>query len=669
MSEIQDQASVGVVPYKRLTFGVVSSLGTTANTIEQASGNDTTSLELVINNNDLTETNTDLYIIDTIAINIYNEASGGTFEHEAVFKVDDVATSSASLNKTKIVFTGSVESYEGDAFSLGTAGKDTQFHFMVRTPYGMTIPQVSEPGYIIRYDGDGIPEATKINFSSFTDDNQNLDDRSLYNIGNTTYDTQTFTISGTHNLDAEEDLFHVFPLNAVPIFTITMLDGQYAEVTLQYQTARWYIIWPAGLKWAWHEPKQGPSSTSGDYQITFKKVNGQITGYFLDPDILEQINTQPSPIRHYVGGVSRKKDEIIRYQNILYLVLEDNDGSDLPVNNPTQYQPMTSDSIVGFGEIADDQAVEYNFEQAEAVATDTADATQNITANVDQTLLSDFPLQIVREDSGKFECRSGSTTMTFDTDLTVDLFTWGEPDARTGSLTLEARVYDSSADSTGSWETVATNTSISMAQGEHSTSVTLTHTDRTYSMDRGDTIEFRWVWSVNIVSPRVTINLGQENPFPAQVTGAAENLSVVTSTSDNKLVSKVYNDSGTVVTTDLLDFNTATGKPYYIGPKVNVRELTTISSLTPDCDQYTHYNISNQAGTLSLHTPTGDNVVIGTTIVFYVKSTSNRTISYNSNYIKAAGDLLTTLTADKAMIITAMHVGNSKWATLSVEQE
>ena len=59
---IQDQASVGVVPFKRITFDVVSSLGTTANTIEHASGNDTTSLELVINNTGLIETNTDLYL-------------------------------------------------------------------------------------------------------------------------------------------------------------------------------------------------------------------------------------------------------------------------------------------------------------------------------------------------------------------------------------------------------------------------------------------------------------------------------------------------------------------------------------------------------------------------------------------------------------------------------
>ena len=669
LDDIQDRASVSVVPIKRITFDVVSTIGTTANTIEHRADNDTSDLELVVNNSDLVELNTDLYLIDTVAINIYNEGSGGTFEHEAVFKVDSTTTSSAGLNKTKLVFNGSVESYDGDSFSLGSVGNDTRLHFMVRNPYGMTVPQVADHNDVARYNSQGQVEAGKITFSSFTDDNQNLNDRSLYNIGNTSYDTQAFTISGTHNLDAREDLNHELTLNAVPIFIINMRDGQYAEVTLKYQTARWYIIWPAGIVWPWHEPKQGPSSTSGDYHIRFQKINGEIRGYFLDPDILAEIDVAPSPIRHYVRDISYKKDEIIRYQNILYLVLVDNDGSNLPVNNATQYKPMTSDSIVGFGEIADDRAVEYNFEVTEAVATDADDVTQTIITNVDETLLSDFPLQIVREDSGKFECRSGSTTMTFDTDLTVDIFTWGEPDARTGNLRLQARHYDSSADTTTAWQQLASNGSISMAQGEHATEVTLTHQDKTFSMDRGDTLEFRWAWTVNIASPRVSINLGQENPFSAQITGAAENLSVVTSTSDNKLVSKVYNDSGTVVTTDLVHFNTATGKPYYIGPKTNVRELTTISSLTPDCDEYTHYTISNQAGTLSLHTPIGDNVVIGTTIVFYVKSTSNRTISYNSNYIKAGSDLITTLTANKAITITAMHVGNSKWSTVSVEQE
>ena len=128
-----------------------------------------------------------------------------------------------------------------------------------------------------------------------------MNDRSLYNIGNTSYDTQAFTISGTHNLDATEDLNHELTLNAVPIMTIDMLDGQYAEVTLKHQTARWYIIWPAGIVWPWHEPKQGPSATSGDYHIRFQKINGQIRGFFLDPGILDEIDVAPSPIRHYVS--------------------------------------------------------------------------------------------------------------------------------------------------------------------------------------------------------------------------------------------------------------------------------------------------------------------------------------------------------------------------------
>lgn len=56
-------------------------------------------------------------------------------------------------------------------------------------------------------------------------------------------------------------------------------------------------------------------------------------------------NRTPSPIPTYVTGVRRKKDELVEYLGVIYLVLKDNYGGTLPANNPTEYRPLDSETI------------------------------------------------------------------------------------------------------------------------------------------------------------------------------------------------------------------------------------------------------------------------------------------------------------------------------------
>ena len=109
---------------ERIRFDIVQSIGSAANSIMHASGNDTDEITLIV-------PNANANIAEAAIINFYGEHSGGSFNYEGQFSVTGHQVSPSGLDNTKIVFTGEVisEHSDTDVFALGIVGNDVELLF------------------------------------------------------------------------------------------------------------------------------------------------------------------------------------------------------------------------------------------------------------------------------------------------------------------------------------------------------------------------------------------------------------------------------------------------------------------------------------------------------------------------------------------------------------
>ena len=135
---------------RRVTLEVVETIGSAASTIEHASGNDTTTLTVVV-----PVAHADIGNAESVMI--YDEHSGGTFNYEAQFLITGHVASAVDLDKTKVVFTGRVLDHAGDTFSLGTVGNDVRMFFVDNEPISRHLPIVNDENKVPSWDSNSRP--------------------------------------------------------------------------------------------------------------------------------------------------------------------------------------------------------------------------------------------------------------------------------------------------------------------------------------------------------------------------------------------------------------------------------------------------------------------------------------------------------------------------------
>ena len=135
---------------RRVTLEVVENIGTTVDTIQHASGNDTTTLTLIV-----PAAHADIGNAESVMI--YDEHSGGTFNYEAQFLITGHTASASGLDNTKIVFTGRVLDHAGETFSLGTVDNDVRMFFVDNEPISRHLPIVNDENKVPSWDSNSRP--------------------------------------------------------------------------------------------------------------------------------------------------------------------------------------------------------------------------------------------------------------------------------------------------------------------------------------------------------------------------------------------------------------------------------------------------------------------------------------------------------------------------------
>ena len=677
LNEIQAKATVGMVAVSRKTLEVVTTLGTTASTIRHASGNDTTTLEMIVPNTELLNTEIQRNIFEALIIDIYNEQSDDEFGYEAEFRVDSYTTETEGLtNNTKITFTGAIIDQNSATFSLGTVGNDTRLHFFVREDYGVVLPTIADQHKGIFYNHDNLPKIRRPNMSDL--ENLDAEGREFIDVGQVAYDDHTNSPGPTHVINGNKHL-HDYTLSlGDPVFTVNIDNGETARLVLKYSGERRTLIWPFGLKWMWGMvPGKGPTASSGDYTIFLWKVNGQVRGLFLDPDRMKDIGTAKM-FQHFILGVPTERGQVRIYQNQLFVYTSDDNGTAIPPGNDNCVN-ITSPEMSDFGIAYNETPINFGLETAAGVAADTDDAAQEIDANIEETSLSQFPLNVIKRDDtddNKFIAVVDGVTLKLDPgNLTAQLVTGGEPEARTLNIKLQYRKYDSDVPSTGSWITIG-NETISIAAGVHLTDLTLAKTNAiTINLDRNDTVELRWLVDTTIGStPAFTLNHGQELSIPVKLSGASQDYHVLalgTGSNAGWLVSIVIDTTGTKTERRLLNMGTG----FVAAPKVNGSSSTHASSYTPKPKEETHKVYTGLTGTFRLNNPDGSDIPIGTTFVVILKDNgTSRTINYGDSGDSGDGDyetggaaLITATTPGKKLTSVIVNDGD-KYVVYQQEQ-
>ena len=293
--------------------------------------------------------------------------------------------------------------------------------------------------------------------------------------------------------------------------------------------------------------------------------------------------------------------------------------------------------------------------------------------------MSQFPLNVIKRDDtddNKFIAVVDGVTLKFDSgNLTAQLVTSGEPEARTLNIKLQYRKYDSSGSSTGSWITMGSET-ISIAAGVHLTDLTLAKSNTiTINLDRNDTVELRWLVDTMVgATTPFTLNHGQELSIPVKLTGASQDYNVLalgTGSNAGWLVSIVIDTDGTKTERRLIDMSNG----FVAAPKVNGSTSTTLSSHTPTPKEETHKEITAQAGTFRLNNPDGSDIPLGTTFVLWLKDDgTSRTINYGDSGDSGDGDYATggaaliTATTPGKVLTSVIVKRTDKWSVYQQEQ-
>ena len=306
----------------------------------------------------------------------------------------------------------------------------------------------------------------------------------------------------------------------------------------------------------------------------------------------------PSDILEYEFGAAYAAHTIVRYQDVLYrsrvaIALSD----EIPPLDPDNFAEITTHRLESYGEVADQQAAHFGFQDQTFAAQDSTQPAQDADADISNGRSDDVPQGIIQRTAGRngYEAQVDDVVLFFDNDTSwnVPLTTQNasDTDAAVGSILFQVRVND-----TGDFTTLYSG-SINLAGGADGTFdigmiAVGTDNERTYTLDTDETLEFIWSWNVGVgsIASSTVYNTDTDTPLQCKVSGIVEARHIIahgTGTFEGMITATP--SEGTEIA--IIDLEGDDG-PTYVGPVdetaiipgTNGQVLSTVSGATAWAD-------------------------------------------------------------------------------------
>ena len=272
----------------------------------------------------------------------------------------------------------------------------------------------------------------------------------------------------------------------------------------------------------------------------------------------------PAELGAFTLGDDYSRDDIVRYQDVLYRALADiTAASEVPPFSSTQWVALSSHIITDLGEVKDEAPAELRLADEATAAQAAADGVENIPLTGQD--LKGHPQSLVFvNDSDEIEAREDNVEIKFDSSdsITVQLAAFNQSGNATFTLALQVEESINS----GTWVDVKSGGGTK--SDTSAIEITLTNTsDVSFDLDDGDTLSLRYAYDVTAG----TIPIGAITP--AIVGGAISTLQVLFTGRSGTEHTLGFDSAGDLsfyesiggAETVLIDADAANG-PTYIGP-------------------------------------------------------------------------------------------------------
>ena len=279
-----------------------------------------------------------------------------------------------------------------------------------------------------------------------------------------------------------------------------------------------------------------------------------------------------STIQDFVFGSGYDKDDVVRYQDVLYRVINDvAPAREIPPLDSTNWAEISSHRIEGYGEIHDHTSARADFDGF-SIGAPLTGTSEDFIANIHPNQIEDIPAGLLVVDSGKLKARIDGVGVTVPADedyqFTFISFVENSGDsypAYGGAIQVMARVILAD-DTIGAWRILKSVAFNFLANDQGGVLTTVGTSDVSFNLDTDDELEFgfRHV-AVSGSRHESFVTFSQTDHLELEISGIRETRHVLAhGTGDNEgQITIEKSDDGTV--TPIIDVE-AHGGPTYVGP-------------------------------------------------------------------------------------------------------
>ena len=517
-------------------------------TLHFAANNDIASIEFVLSVADATG------IDETAVVSYYNSSN----THLGDFFVSSVTEAPAGADLanptgTRVTFTGFVHRDYQDAldpFAVGSAGDGIRVFFSASHPVTVAIePKVGNGDTYLGYDSSGV-----------------FGLRPPPSGGGLSVDATGFD----GNLDTSDDTVQ----EVAQAFDDYVPDVDAADVSVDASGFDGNLDSTVDTV---QEVAQALDDldvpvTAGDVSVVATDFDGNLD---TDDDTVQEVAQKfddylPDGFRQFVYGEAYAKNDMRRYQDVLYRALADIDAAnEIPPLDPTNWGEMSSHGIEGYGEVADNLVATIDFSSEVYTGVTLTAASDEIYETLDISVHDDLPQGLVFiNGNDDLKSRVDGLVLTFPQSANYDLkLTSNVTSNTTVNVKLQARIREGGSGSdTGEWTTVksAVQALANTGQNVVNTIQVSSNADVSFTLDDDWELRFRWAFSLDAGSATIVIFEHFNNDdLTMHVSGVRETRHLIAHGTGSNSGSIVAINSSDDTETELIDIDNGAE---YVGP-------------------------------------------------------------------------------------------------------